>query len=78
MSCSDAEYKLQAYLYDFIAQRVPQDSKDKNQDRHFSKTSAIVRAEEQLAKNKQQKLHQKKHVKFLKKIGCFYGEVAKA
>ena len=77
MSCSEAEDKFQTYLYDFIAQRIPQESEDRKKKDVLSKTSAVVRAEAMLAKNKQQKRCQKKHVKFLKKNGCFYGDVAK-
>ena len=75
MSCSNVELKLEAYLYDFIAQRVPQEGK-KVVNNDLSKTSTVQRIEAALVQNRAQKLHQKKHVKFLKKVGCFKDEVA--
>ena len=75
LPCSEAVFKFEAFLYDFIAQRVPQEEKE--QDYNASKSTVVQRAEAALAKNRVQKLHQRKHVKFLRKAGCFYGEVAK-
>jgi len=43
----------------------------------LSKTDVVTRVEAALAKNRQQKLYQKKHVKILKNAGCFVGDVAK-
>ena len=75
-SCQEVVAKFEAYVYDFIAQRVPQEE-TKDGKQNLSKTSVIQRIEAALAKNRIQKLHQKKHMKSLKKTGCFCGEVAK-
>jgi len=75
LSCSELDKRFHRYLYDFIAQRVPQDEEEKKPSSF--KTRNVLRTEAALEKNRKQKLHHKKHVKFLKSVGCFYGEVAK-
>jgi hypothetical protein len=76
MSCSEAEARFEAYLYDFIAQRIPQESEKKKHN--LSKTAAITRIKAAIEKNKKQKKHHKKHVKSLKSCGLFNDIVAKS
>ena len=74
-SCSELDERFHRYLYNFIAQRVPQE--EEKMTLSPSKTRNVLRSEAALEKNRKQKLHHKKYIKSLKSTGCFVGDVAK-
>ncbi len=74
LSCSEAILKFENYLYNFIAERVPQKA---SQNQREFKTKAITRLKTAISQNRLQKNLHKKHVAALRKAGCFSGNLAK-
>lgn len=76
-SCSKLVLRFESFLYNFIAERIPQEDEKKNKDTEPHKSRSILRAQAALAENRRQKNLHKKRIRLLKREGYFGDQVAK-